>query len=140
MQGLADTSNALVNRMETARAINPNFGSQTASNLNADAMNSVEGFMSLPASRIGLVQRAVTWLSQNAGGLTPAERVAVVDLGTKPLTGEIADELLRIAQTAQARQFQRPTNALLNPASIGTGAGIGVGGQINAGTNQGYQQ
>jgi hypothetical protein len=141
MQGLADTSNALVNRMETARAINPNFGSQTASNLNADAMNSVEGFMSLPASRIGLVQRAVTWLSQNAGGLTPAERVAVVDLGTKPLTGEIADELLRIAQTAQARQFQRPTNALLNPASIGVGAGIGTAGQVNAvGTNQAYQQ
>lgn len=140
MQSLADTSNALVNRMEASRAINPNFGSQTASNLNADAMNSVEGFMSLPASKIGLVQRAVTWISQNAGGLTPAERVAVVDLGTKPLTGEIADELLRIAQTAQARQFQRPTNALLNPASVGVGAGIGIGGQINAGTSQGYQQ
>ena len=140
MQGLADTSNALVNRMETARAINPNFGSQTASNLAADAMNSVEGFASLPTTRAGLLQRAVTWLSENAGGLTPAERVAVVDLGTKPMTGEIADELLRIAQTAQARQLQRPANALFNPATIGVGAGVGTAGQINAGTSQGYQR
>ena len=138
MQELADTSNALVNRMETARAINPNFGSQTASNLAADAMNSVEGFASLPTTRAGLLQRAVTWLSENAGGLTPAERVAVVDLGTKPMTGEIADELLRIAQTAQARQLQRPANALFNPATIGVGAGVGTAGQINAGTSQGY--
>lgn len=138
VEALADTSNALVNRMNTARTINPNFGSQTASNLATDAMSSVEGFASLPMTRAGLVQRAATWLSQNAGGLTPAERVAVVDLGTRRMTGDVADELLRIAQTAQARQLRQPANALFNPATIGVGAGVGTAGQINAGTSQGY--
>jgi hypothetical protein len=146
MQDLADTSNALVNRMEAARAINPNFGSQTASNLSSDAMSSAEGFASLPMTKAGLLQRAITWISENAGGLTPAERVAVVDLGTKRMTGEIADELLRIAQTAQRRQASSgqvlsPRNALMSPGLIGTIGGVGIGGQINAaGTNQGYPQ
>jgi hypothetical protein len=122
VEALADTSNALVNRMQTARAINPNFGSQTTSNLATDAMSSVEGFASLPMTKAGLLQRAVTWISQNAGGLTPAERVAVVDLGTRRMTGEIADELLRIAQTAQRRQISGgqppPTNAMMSPAQV----------------------
>ena len=138
MQALADTSNALVNRMEAARAINPNFGSQTASNLANDAMNSVEGFASLPMTRMGLVQRAITWLSENAGGLTPAERVAVVDLGTKPLTGEIADELLRIAQTAQSRQIGSPVNAMLGSNAgnqVLRAAQIGVGNQAGQAAN-----
>lgn len=140
VEALADTSNALVNRMNTARDINPNFGSQTASNLATDAMSSVEGFASLPMTRAGLVQRVATWLSQNAGGLTPAERVAVVDLGTRRMTDDVAAELLRIAQTAQARQLRQPANALFNPATIGVGTGVGTAGQINAGTSQGYQR
>ncbi len=137
MQDLADTSNALVNRIEAARAINPNFGSQTASNLNADAMNTVEGFASLPMSKIGLVQRALNWVATNTGALLPAERVAIVDLGTKPISGPVADEILRITQAAQMRQGVASPNAMLPAAVIGANVGV----RFNAaGTSQEYQR
>lgn len=128
MQSLADTSNALVNRMETARAINPNFGSQTASNMASDAMASVEGFASLPASKIGMAQKAFSWLARSASGLTPAERVALIDLSTKPITGDVADEVLRLTQRAYERQGGKG----LPMGLIGTAGGVAVAGQINA--------
>jgi hypothetical protein len=137
MQALSDTSNALVNRMETARTINPNFGSQTAGNQATDAMASVEGFLSLPAGKVGMAQGAMKWLARSASGLTPAERVAIVDLSTKPLTGDVADEILSLTQ----RAFERQGGKGLPMGMIGAAGGVAVGGQINAaGRFPEYQQ
>ena len=137
MQDLANTSNALVNRMETARTVNPNFGSQTAGNQATDAMASVEGFLSLPAGKVGMAQQAMKWLARSASGLTPAERVAIVDLSTKPITGDVADEILRLTQ----RAFERQGGKGLPMGMIGAAGGVAVGGQINAsGRVPEYQQ
>lgn len=128
MQELASTANALVNRMETARTINPNFGSQTAGNQATDAMSSVEGFLSLPAGKIGMAQQALKWLARSASGLTPAERVAIVDLSTKPITGDVAEEILRLTQTAN----ERLGGVGLPGVLLGSQLGVQAGNQINA--------
>ena len=70
-----------------------------------------------------LNERGLWWLC-----VPPAERVAVIDLSTKPITGEVADEILRLTQRAYERQGGKG----LPMGLIGTAGGVAVGGQINA--------
>jgi len=113
-------------RVRNADFISPNTGSQTQ--LRA---TDIPDIGAVPTTPMGWASKLMDFAFRRVNAFTDAELEAIVRMGIEP--ADLAN-LQRLAATDPDRI---PS---IVKGLIGTGTGIGIGGQINAGTNQGYQQ
>lgn len=102
---IADKSNAALRRLHSARAINPNVGSQTAERNIEEQLLQGEW---VPRSGRDAAAKVLGAVVREVGGLTPAERTAIVDLATRPIDGNGLQALQRLKALANAKGRQLP--------------------------------
>lgn len=76
-QGLQEGAQALNQRIAAARAVNPNFGSQTAENLANDGLG-----ISKAGAKEQIRDAVIRWMNE-ASGLTPEQKLNYIDSVTK---------------------------------------------------------
>lgn len=112
---MASGTKALNQRVEAARALNPNFGSQTAERLQDDIWSNI------PTSKAGVISKAVDWTVSKLSGFTPEEKAAFVELATNPLNKDAAKYLNQLKELAEIQGLELPP--ILNSV-LGYSSGI----------------
>lgn len=113
-------------RVRNADFISPNTGSQTQ--LRA---TDIPEMGAIPTTPMGWANKLMDFAFRRINAFTDAELEAIVRMGIEP-----AD--LQALQALAAREPDKIPSVI--KGLIGTAGGIGISGQVNAGTSQGYQQ
>ncbi len=98
---------ALGKRVDAARALNPNFGSQTAENQANDVANFAKSVAS-PNRVMNMANAAIDFAARRLQNMTPAQRKAFVDFASKPLDDEQLQVILSNYNDAISRGIKPP--------------------------------